>query len=150
MNGNSNLFDKAKDFFLGMTEGISMKYILTVAGGVLFFIVLILAVLNFADPSTISSFEKNVSSGTKETSAEKRIHVKIKSGMSTGEIADQLESKGVITSSLKFRILSRLRGYDDQMKPGTYIFTVGMTDEEVFEKIAKNISCLLQFLKVSA
>ena len=38
LNGNSNLFDKAKDFFLGMTEGISMKYILTVVGGVLFFI----------------------------------------------------------------------------------------------------------------
>lgn len=136
LNGKSNLLDKAKDFFLGISEGVSLKYVLTVAGGVLFFIILIIGVLIFAEPDAIISLEKNISPAqTTETVTEKRIHVKINSGMSTGEIADQLESKGVIPSSLKFRILSRLRGYDDQMKPGTYIFVAGMTYEEVFEKI---------------
>lgn len=135
LNGNSNLIDKAKDFFLGMTEDISKKYILAVAGGVLFFIILILAVLIFVEPDTVKTLEKNISPNQTETAAEKRIHIKITSGMSTGEIADQLESKGVITSSLKFRILSRIRGYDDKMKLGTYVFSAGMTDEEVFTKI---------------
>ena len=145
LNGKSNLIDKAKDFIGGITEGISLKYILTVAGGVLFFIVLIIGVLIFAEPETIISLEKTVSPTQTETATEKRIHVKINSGMSTGEIADQLESKGVITSSIKFRILSRIRGYDNQMKPGTYVFTAGMTYEEVFEKILNGEKYIVNF-----
>ena len=111
LNGKSNFSDKVKNYLGGFFEGISLKYVLTVAGGVLFFIVLILGVLIFAEPETIISLEKNISSTPAKTEsvAEKRIHIKINAGMSTGEIADQLESKGVITSSLKFRILSRIR-----------------------------------------
>lgn len=145
LNGKFSFPDKVKDFFLGISEGISLKYVLAVAGGVLFFILMIIAVLIFADPETISSLEKNISTTQTKNSAEKRIHVKIKSGMSTVEIADQLESKGVITSSLKFRVLSRLRGYDDKMKPGTYVFSAGMTDEDVFEKISNGEKHIVTF-----
>lgn len=147
LNGKSNFSDKVKNYLGGFFEGISLKYVLTVAGGVLFFIVLILGVLIFAEPETIISLEKNISStpAKTETVAEKRIHIKINAGMSTGEIADQLESKGVITSSLKFRILSRIRGYDGQMKPGTYVFSAGLTDEEVFEKILNGEKFIVNF-----
>ena len=65
--------------------------------------------------------------------------------MTTAEIADQLASKGVITSSLKFRFISRVRGYDGKMKPGTYIFTAGMSDEEVFEEILNGSKYLVKF-----
>ena len=43
LNGKTDLFYKAKDFFSGIVEGVSLKYVLTVAGGVLFFIMLIVA-----------------------------------------------------------------------------------------------------------
>ena len=112
-------------------DGISLKYILTVAGGALFCVLVIGAVLFFADSYTTEPIKRDIAA----VEEEKRVHVKITGGMSTGEIADQLEEKGVINSSLKFRILSRLRGYDDKMKPGTYIFTTDMSYEEVFIKI---------------
>lgn len=132
-NRSQSKFDFLPESVQNIISGVSLKYILTVTGGVLFFVILIAGVLFFADPETVSSLEKDYS-GTERT-AEKKVHVKISPGMTTGEIADQLESKGVITSSLKFRILSRIRGYDDQMKLGTYVFTAGMTDDEVFEKL---------------
>lgn len=127
-----------------IVDGISLKYVLTVAGGVLFCIFVIGSVLIFADTDSIKSLEGNIST-TAENTVEKRIHIKIRAGMSTGEIADQLEEKGVITSSLKFRVLSRIRGYDDKMKLGTYVFTAGMADEEVFAKLLSGEKYLVTF-----
>lgn len=123
--------EKIKNKIGGFFEGISLKYVLTVAGGAFFCVLVVGAVLFFADSSTTEPLKRDIS--TVEES--KRVHIKIADGMSTGEIADQLEEKNVIHSSLKFRILSRLRGYDGQMKPGTYIFTTDMSYEEVFIKI---------------
>ena len=128
---NSINDDSFKSKIGNFFEGISLKYVLTVAGGALFCVLVIGAVLFFADSYTTEPIKREPS--TIEES--KRVHLKITAGMSTGEIADQLEEKGVINSSLKFRILSRLRGYDDKMKPGTYIFTTDMSYEEVFIKI---------------
>lgn len=114
-----------------LLEEISWKYIAAVTGGVLFCIFVVGAVLIFADSPT-NFISQTIS---EENSAEKRIHVKIHGGMSTAEIADALAEKNVISNSLKFRLLSRLRGYDDQMKPGTYIFHAGMSYDDVFSKI---------------
>ena len=94
----------------------------------------------FADP--LDTAKRNV---VAEDSQEKRVHIKIRDGMSTGEIADQLESKNIIASSLKFRILSRIRGYDGKMKPGTYTFYVGMPEDEVFKKILNGEKVLIKF-----
>lgn len=116
-------------------EDLSWKYIAAVASGVLFCIFVIGAVLIFADPYSDTSEQKFTERNIEATPAEERIHVKITAGMSTSEIADQLAEKGVIANSFKFRLLSRLRGYDDQMKRGTYVFTANMEDEEVFEII---------------
>ena len=110
-----------------MFAELSPIYVVTVAAAVFFCIFIIGAVLIFADPQPV----KYSSNGN----AEKKVHVKITRGMTTAEIAEQLSSKGVISNSWKFRILSRMRGYDGQMKTGTYIFTAGMSDEEVFEII---------------
>lgn len=136
-----NLKENFYKKFVGIFEGISMKYILAVAGGAFFFIFLIVTVLFFADSSTTEPIKRE----TGEIEEAKRVHVKIAEGMSTGEIADQLEEKGIINSSLKFRILSRLRGYDDKMKPGTYVFTTGMTEEEVFLKILNGEKYIVTF-----
>ena len=132
------------DSVQNIIAGISLKYVLTVTGGVLFCIFVIASVLFLADTDSIKSLENNVRR-TEINTTDKKVHVKITAGMTTGEIAAQLEEKGVITSSLKFRILSRIRGYDDQMKLGTYVFTAGMTDDEVFEKILNGEKYLVTF-----
>ena len=137
-------FNNARDYldenFGGYFEDISLKYVAAIFGGVIFCIGVIGLVLIFADP--LDTAKRNVAA---EDSQEKRVHIKIRDGMSTGEIADQLESKNIIASSLKFRILSRIRGYDGKMKPGTYTFYVGMPEDEVFKKILNGEKVLIKF-----
>ena len=120
-----------------MFAELSLMYVAKVAGAVLFCIFLIGAVLIFADP-------KPVKVSQTPTTA-KKIHVKITAGMTTAEIAEQLSDKGVIASSLKFRLTSRVRGYDDKLKPGTYVFTADMSDEDVFEEILSGSKHLVKF-----
>lgn len=137
-------FSAPLEFLGSLAEEISLSYVAKIAGGVLFCVLIIGAVLIFADPFTTEPVKK-ISAQPEDEIIEKRIHIKIREGMSTGEIADELESKEVITSSLKFRFLSRLRDYDGKMKPGTYVFTTGMTDEEVFNKILNGEKHLVTF-----
>ena len=127
-----------------LLSDISFKYVASIGCGVVFCIAVVGAVLIFVDPSSIKPEQKLQPSATDE-SEEKRVHVKITEGMTVSEIADILEAKDVIASSLKFRVVSRLRGYDGQMKPGTYIFVAGMNDEEVFAKLLSGEKYLVRF-----
>ena len=136
-----NLVEKILSPFAALTEmfaEISPKYIISVAAAVFFCIFVIGMVLIFADPKPV-----NISAHGDDS--ENRIHIKITEGMTTAEIAEQLADKGVIVSSLKFRFLSRVRGYDGQMKPGTYVFSAGMSDEDVFEKVLAGEKHLVRF-----
>ena len=131
----------------GFKEEISFKYVASVAGAVFFCILVIGAVLIFADP-TVAHISKPISTETATTSPadeEKRVTVKIREGLSTAEIADRLAEKGVIDSTLKFRIWARIYGYDDKLRPGSYTFTVGMSDDEVFNKLLTGEKRLVQF-----
>lgn len=123
---------------------ISWKYILSVVGGVMFCIAVVGAVLIFVDPSSIKYVQELKPTNAAESS-DKQVHVKISEGMTTSEVADILEDKEVIASSLKFRIFSRLRGYDGQLKPGTYVFSLGMNDEDVFAKLLIGEKYLVRF-----
>lgn len=134
------LLEKILSPFVALKEmfaELSPKYVISVAAAVFFCVFIIGAVLIFVDPKSI-----NISSG--ENSG-KKILIKITRGMTTAEIAEQLADKGVIASSLKFRFLSRMRGYDGQMKPGTYVFSSAMSDEYVFEKILSGAKHLERF-----
>lgn len=131
----------------GFKEEISFKYVASVAGAVFFFILVIGAVLVFADPK-VAQINKPTSTETDSTSPaeeEKRVTVKIREGLSTAEIADRLAEKDVIDSTLKFRIWARIYGYDDKLRPGSYTFTVGMSDDEVFAKLLTGEKKLVQF-----
>lgn len=131
----------------GFKEEISFKYVASVAGAVFFCILVIGAVLIFADP-TVAHISKPTSTETESTSPaeeEKRVTVKIREGLSTAEIADRLAEKDVINSTLKFRIWARIYGYDDKLRPGSYTFTVGMSDDEVFNKLLTGEKRLVQF-----
>lgn len=135
--GKKSLRDKLNFSLSDLRAEISWKYVATVAGAVFACIVIVGAVLVFVDPNVVH-IENPVSTETVAADTveeEKRINVKIRDGLSTAEIADRLVEKGVINSSLKFRILARLYGYDDKFRPGAYTFTADMSDEEVFEKL---------------
>lgn len=129
--------------FVELFEDISPKYIISVAAAVLFCVLVIGIVLIVADPS--AQVDRVTRSAAVEIPADKKIHVKIKEGMTTAEIADELSRKGVIASSLKFRILSRLRGNDGKMRPGTYTFTPGMAEDDVFRKLLTGEKHLVRF-----
>lgn len=141
--------DKLKGSIAALKEEISLRYVATVAGAVFLCVIGIGAALIFADPTAprVQNPPPPVET-TAETSPvaeEKQIYVKIRDGISTAEIADRLSEKGVIKSPLKFRILARLRGYDDKLRPGTYTFTAGMEDDEVFAKLLTGEKRLIKF-----
>ena len=132
--------DKILSTFVELKEmfaELSPKYIIGVAAAVFFCIFIVAMVLVFADPKPITISHNG--------NADKKIHIKVTSGMTTAEIAEQLSKKGVITSSLKFRFIARVRGYDGKLKPGTYVFTAGMSDEEIFEEILNGSKHLVKF-----
>ena len=138
--------EKVRDYLNDLKAEISWKYVASVAGAVFLCIVGIGAVLIFADP-TIAQAPKTTSTETSAESAEEErsIHVKIREGLSTAEIAERLAEKGIIDSSLKFRFVARLRGYDDKLRPGSYTFAPNMSDDEVFAKLLTGEKRLVQF-----
>lgn len=130
-----------------LREEISVKYVATVAGAVFACILVVGAVLVFADPSVVH-FKKPVPTETADNATieeEKRINIKIREGMSTAEIAERLAEKDIIVSSLRFRLFARLYGYDDKFRPGSYTFTANMSDEEVFEKLLMGEKIVIRF-----
>ena len=138
-----NLRDSLSDFF----DEISWKYVAAVAGAVTFCILVVGGMMIFANPD-VSHIQKPAASTEAESPEnviEKRINIKIRDGMSTAEIAERLAEKGVIDSSLKFRFFARLRGYDDKFRPGSYTFTLSMSDDDVFAKLLTGEKKLIQF-----
>ena len=143
-----SIVDKLKNFFGTLKEEISLRYVATVAGVVFLCVIGIGAVLIFADPTAprVQTPPPTAETDSETVEAkEKQIQVKIRDGISTAEIADRLAEKGVIKSPFKFRIIARLRGYDDKLRPGSYTFTAGMEDDEVFAKLLTGEKRLVKF-----
>jgi UPF0755 protein len=59
----------------------------------------------------------------------------IQEGESAQEVAEKLEDEGIIASSLLFRVLVALQGYEDKLVAGDYEFEKGMPTLEVLERI---------------
>lgn len=141
----TSLLDKLNVSFNDLFEEISWRYVANVAGAVFLCVILVGVVLVFADPSVARIEKPAEPSDESATVEERRINVKIREGLSTAEIAERLAEKGVIGSSLKFRLLARLRGYDDKLRPGSYSFTANMSDDEVFAKLLTGEKKLVKF-----
>ncbi|MBR4152818.1 MAG: endolytic transglycosylase MltG [Selenomonadaceae bacterium] len=141
-----SVLEKFRESSKDLKAEISWKYVASVAGAVFFCIVVIGAVLIFVDPS-VAHINKPTQTETETSNVgeEKRINVKIREGLSTAEIAERLAEKGVIDSTLKFRLLARVYGYDDKLRPGSYTFTLGMSNEEVFAKLLTGEKKLVHF-----
>ena len=145
--GKKNFREKLNISLSDLRAEISLRYVATVAGVVFACVLIIGAVLVFADP-TVANIEKPVQTETTTEAVieeEKRINVKIREGISTAEIAERLAEKGIIDSSLRFRILARFYGYDDKFRPGSYTFTADMSDEEVFQKLLTGEKKVVRF-----
>ena len=142
-DGKKNLMQKILSPVFELREmfaELSPRFVGLVAGGVLFCVLIVGLVLIFADPSS-----KPESTSRRADADEKNVHVKIYEGMTTGEIAEKLADRGVIASSLKFRFLARVRGYDNKLKPGAYTFTENMNEDDVFEKMLTGENHLVRF-----
>ncbi len=140
------VLEKVRGYLSDLKAEISLRYVAGVAAAVFFCIAVVGAVLIFADPS-VAKIKKPPANAAETPSVEEErlVHVKIREGLSTAEIAERLEEKDIIDSSLKFRLLARLRGYDDKLRPGSYTFSVGMSDDEVFAKLLTGEKKLIQF-----
>ena len=136
---------KLSAFFADME--ISRRYVFGVAGVVLLCVVGLGLAMALIDPSAVNVQQPAPveTAANTESNVERSIQVKIREGISTAEIADKLAERGVIKSKLKFRILARLRGYDDKLRPGSYSFTADMDDDEVFAKLLTGEKRLIQF-----
>ena len=66
------------------------------------------------------------------------IHFTIRPGESTSAIASRLESAGLIDSASNFRLLSRMRGADGQLKAGEYELRANMTSGEILDALRAN------------
>lgn len=139
--------EKLSNSLHDLREEISMRYVATVAGAVFACVVVIGAVLSFADPSIVQISKPVQTENSTENAPEeeRRINVKIRDGLSTAEIAERLAEKGIIDSSLRFRLFARLYGYDDKFRPGAYTFTANMRDDEVFEKLLTGEKQFIRF-----
>ena len=136
--GKKSFREKIEGSFDELRAEISMRYVATVAGAVFACVVVIGAVLIFVDPSVVHMDKPAQTETSTEKAAEdeeKKINVKIREGLSTAEIAERLAEKGIIDSSLRFRLLARIYDYDDKFRPGSYSFAANMDDEEVFQKL---------------
>ncbi|MBQ7453665.1 MAG: endolytic transglycosylase MltG [Selenomonadaceae bacterium] len=143
-----SLLDKANVWLGELLEEVSWRYVATVAGVVFLCVVALITALFFIDPNVVHKPTPALSieqANATDTAEEKHITVKIREGSSTAEIADRLAEKGIIKSTLKFRILARIHDYDDKLRPGSYSFTAAMEDEEVFAKILSGEKKMVKF-----
>ena len=65
------------------------------------------------------------------------VKVEIPEGSSTSDIASVLVRNGIVSSTWKFRVFSRLNDYDGKYLAGTYKLSPGMTSEEIANKICE-------------
>ena len=146
--GKDSLLHKLNNRLGDVLNDISWRYVGTIAGAVFLCVTGLVVALLFVDPNAVRP-EKPVlpvaAESEKVVEDDDAIHVKIREGLSTAEIAERLAEKGVISSPLKFRILSRIYGYDDKLRPGGYGFSEGMSYDEVFAKLLTGEKKLIRF-----
>jgi peptidoglycan lytic transglycosylase G len=70
---------------------------------------------------------------------EGEVRVVIPQGASLGDIADLLESKGVVGSSSFFELRARLAGRSDELKPGKYTLARDMSFSSVLDELEQGL-----------
>src|SRR2546421_10419657 len=74
------------------------------------------------------------------------IPVEIKNGETTAQIADDLQSKGLIRNALAFRVWARIKGLDTQLQAGGYNqLKTNMTISDNIKQLIHNLPDVLYF-----
>ncbi len=84
-----------------------------------------------------------VSAGTVDS-----VLVEISAGASSGQVADLLEDRGLIRSSLAFRLLSRLGEMDAEIRAGWYRLSPDMAPEEILDVLVRGEVATVRFTVV--
>ena len=71
--------------------------------------------------------------------------IKVKSGMTTGAIADALLEKGLIRNRTAFLLAARQAGLDKSLQAGEYAFSRSMNVGQIIEIMAKGITVYSEF-----
>lgn len=76
---------------------------------------------------------------------EETIYLRVAPGMSSKAIGEELEARGIIESPLKFWFVSKINGYDNQIKTGTYALHPGMEPRDVLKKLVNGETTRIKF-----
>ena len=68
------------------------------------------------------------------------IEVEVPLGASTKDVAEILKEKGLIKSTMVFRILSKINENDGKYKQGKHVFNSSMDYDEIMEELKKNVT----------
>ena len=74
--------------------------------------------------------------------ADETMVFQVPNGISFRQIAQQLESKGLVISSLKMRVLAKLSGQGGRVKSGEYSLNRGMSPQEILSVLVSGKSIL--------
>ena len=72
-----------------------------------------------------------------DVSAGRPVQIEIPAGATTGEIAEQLSSAGVVSNANMFRLQVRLEGVGSELKSGVYDLSTGMSYEDVTRELTE-------------
>src|SRR5256714_10940442 len=82
--------------------------------------VFLLGILVFASVYYAWTIVTDIFQPVSSPEAGRTIPVEIKNGETTAQIADDLQSKGLIRNALAFRVWARIKGLDTQLQAGGY------------------------------
>ena len=119
---NSN----AKHFVNSSLQRSKSKKPLFIIIAIILILLIAFLVLRFAD----CSGSGNVASG-------QEITVTVEEGMNSSQIADLLQDSQVIASASSFKRKVKLRGDEQNLKPGIYIFVGGEDVEQIIDALVK-------------
>ncbi len=101
-----------------------------IAAIVVIIIVIFIAVKIFG---AIFSFGESYVNGGDVNNNGAKIELTIPAGATTSDIADILKEKGLISSTMVFRLQSKRGGYDGTYQQGDYVITAGTEAEEIMK-----------------
>ena len=107
-----------------------------VLGGLLFFIAVIF---------TYSCMHSPQVRGVQTSSAQEKIYLRVKPGMTADDIGTLLQQHGVISSKYNFWLTAKLNGADSKFKTGNYALHRNMEAREVLRMLVDGATSSLRF-----
>ncbi len=108
-----------------------------VLGGLLFFVAVIFAYGCINGP--------HIQNGLQQASAQERIYLRVKPGMTANDIGTLLQQHGIVASKYKFWLIAKLNGSESKFKTGNYALHRDMEPREVLRMLVDGNTSTLRF-----